>query len=144
MFGSPETTTGGNARKFFASVRRDIRRTGSLKDRDEVVGNTTKVKVIKNKVAPPFKIAEFDIMFGTGISKTGEMINLGIKHEIVDKSGSWFSCGSERIGQGKEKARQFLINNPDIAVEIETKIRERALPTPASSSEENSPADYDA
>lgn len=108
------------------------------------MGNTTKVKVVKNKVAAPFKIAEFDIMFGQGISKIGEMIDLGIKHEIVEKSGSWFSYGSERIGQGKEKARQFLLDNPDVAAEIEAKIRERALPTTASSADEDSPADYDA
>ena len=127
MFGSPETTTGGNALKFYASVRLDIRRTGSLKDREEIVGNTTKVKVAKNKVAPPFKLAEFDIMFGTGVSFEGELIDLGVKHRIVDKSGSWFSYGDERIGQGKEKARAFLKENPQVAAEIEQKIRDAVL-----------------
>jgi recombination protein RecA len=123
MFGSPETTTGGNALKFYASVRLDIRRTGSIKDRDEVVGNTTRVKVVKNKVAPPFKQVEFDIMYGEGISKTGELIDLGVKAGVVEKSGAWFSYGDERIGQGRENAKQFLRDNPDVAASIEDKIR---------------------
>ena len=123
MFGSPETTTGGNALKFYASVRLDIRRTGSVKDRDEVVGNTTKVKVVKNKVAPPFRQVEFDIMYGEGISKVGELIDLGVKAGVVEKSGSWYSYGDERIGQGRENAKQFLRDNPDTAFAIEDKIR---------------------
>ena len=123
MFGSPETTTGGNALKFYASVRLDIRRIGAIKDRDEVVGNTTRVKVVKNKVAPPFKQVEFDIMYGEGISKTGELIDLGVKAGIVEKSGSWYSYGDERIGQGRENAKTFLKENPALALEIEDKIR---------------------
>ena len=123
MFGSPETTSGGNALKFYSSVRMDIRRIGAIKDRDEVVGNQTRVKVIKNKVAPPFRQVEFDIMYGQGISKTGELIDLGIKAGIVDKSGSWFSYGDQRIGQGRENAKQFLKDNPEIANEIEKRIR---------------------
>ncbi|MBJ3763034.1 recombinase RecA [Maribius pontilimi] len=123
MFGSPETTTGGNALKFYSSVRLDIRRIGSIKDRDEVVGNQTKVKVVKNKVAPPFKVVEFDIMYGEGISKTGELLDMGVKAGIVDKSGSWFSYGDERIGQGRENAKTFLKENPAMALEIEDKIR---------------------
>ena len=123
MFGSPETTTGGNALKFYSSVRLDIRRIGALKDRDEVVGNATRVKVVKNKVAPPFKQVEFDIMYGEGISKMGELLDLGNKAGVVEKSGSWFSYGDERIGQGRENAKQFLKDNPAIALEIEDKIR---------------------
>ncbi|HEU0222763.1 MAG TPA: recombinase RecA [Paracoccaceae bacterium] len=123
MFGSPETTTGGNALKFYASVRLDIRRIGSVKDRDETIGNTTRVKVVKNKVAPPFKQVEFDIMYGEGISKTGELIDLGVKAGVVEKSGSWFSYGDQRIGQGRENAKQFLKENPGLALEIEDKIR---------------------
>ncbi len=123
MFGSPETTTGGNALKFYASVRLDIRRIGSIKDRDEVVGNATRVKVVKNKVAPPFKQVEFDIMYGEGISKTGELLDLGVKAGVVDKSGAWLSYGDERIGQGRENAKTFLKQNPAIALEIEDKIR---------------------
>ena len=123
MFGSPETTSGGQALKFYASVRLDIRRTGSIKDRDEVVGNTTRVKVVKNKVAPPFKQVEFDIMYGEGISKTGELLDLGVKAGVVDKSGSWFSYGDERIGQGRENAKQFLKDHPDVASTIEDRIR---------------------
>ncbi len=123
MFGSPETTTGGNALKFYASVRLDIRRIGAIKDRDEVVGNSTRVKVVKNKVAPPFKQVEFDIMYGEGISKTGELVDMGVKAGIVEKSGSWFSYGDERIGQGRENAKGFLRDNPDIARDIEDKIR---------------------
>ena len=123
MFGSPETTTGGNALKFYSSVRLDIRRIGALKDRDEVVGNATRVKVVKNKVAPPFKQVEFDIMYGEGISKTGELIDLGVKAGIVEKSGSWFSYGDERIGQGRENVKNYLKEYPTIALEIEDKIR---------------------
>ncbi|NND17155.1 MAG: recombinase RecA, partial [Silicimonas sp.] len=123
MFGSPETTTGGNALKFYSSVRLDIRRIGAIKDRDEVVGNTTRVKVVKNKVAPPFKQVEFDIMYGEGISKTGELLDLGVKAGVVEKSGSWFSYGDERIGQGRENAKQFLKEHSEIAWAIEDKIR---------------------
>ena len=123
MFGSPETTTGGNALKFYSSVRLDIRRIGAIKDRDEVVGNATRVKVVKNKVAPPFKQVEFDIMYGEGISKTGELIDLGVKAGVVEKSGAWFSYGDERIGQGRENAKTFLKENRDMALEIEDKIR---------------------
>ncbi|MBV7393061.1 recombinase RecA [Mameliella sediminis] len=123
MFGSPETTTGGNALKFYSSVRLDIRRIGSIKDRDEVVGNQTKVKVVKNKVAPPFKQVEFDIMYGEGISKMGELLDLGVKAGVVDKSGSWFSYGDERIGQGRENAKNYLRENSRVALEIEDKIR---------------------
>jgi recombination protein RecA len=126
MFGSPETTTGGNALKFYASVRLDIRRIGAIKEREEVVGNQTRVKVVKNKVAPPFKQVEFDIMYGEGISKTGELIDLGVKAGIVEKAGSWFSYGSQRIGQGRENAKQFLKENPDVANEIEAAIRQNA------------------
>lgn len=123
MFGSPETTTGGNALKFYASVRLDIRRTGSIKEKEEIIGNQTKVKVVKNKVSPPFKSAEFDIMYGEGISKTGELVDLGVKADIVEKSGSWYSYNNERIGQGRENCKLFLQNNPNIANEIEQKIR---------------------
>jgi len=123
MFGSPETTTGGNALKFYSSVRLDIRRIGSIKDRDEVVGNTTRVKVVKNKVAPPFKQVEFDIMYGEGISKTGELVDMGVKAGIVEKSGSWYSYGDERIGQGRENAKQFLRDHPEVALQMEDKIR---------------------
>jgi recombination protein RecA len=123
MFGSPETTTGGNALKFYSSVRLDIRRIGALKDRDEVVGNATRVKIVKNKVAAPFKQVEFDIMYGEGISKMGELLDLGVAAGVVDKSGSWFSYGDERIGQGRENAKQFLKENKNIALDIEDKIR---------------------
>ena len=123
MFGSPETTTGGNALKFYSSVRLDIRRIGALKDRDEIVGNSTRVKVVKNKVAPPFKQVEFDIMYGEGISKTGEIIDLGVKEGIIEKSGAWFSYGDERIGQGRENAKMYLKENENICNEIEEKIR---------------------
>ena len=126
MYGSPETTTGGNALKFYASVRLDIRRVGSIKEREEVIGNTTRVKVVKNKVAPPFKQVEFDIMYGEGISKTGELIDLGIKAGIVEKSGAWFSYDSTRLGQGRENAKTFLRNNPDLAAKIEGQIRQNA------------------
>ncbi len=123
MFGNPETTSGGNALKFYASVRLDIRRIGSIKDRDEIVGNSTRVKVVKNKVAPPFRQVEFDIMYGEGISKMGELIDLGVKAGVVEKSGAWYSYGDQRIGQGRENAKQFLRDNPDVAYEIEDKIR---------------------
>jgi recombination protein RecA len=126
MFGNPETTSGGNALKFYASVRLDIRRIGAIKDRDEVVGNQTRVKVVKNKVAPPFKVVEFDIMYGEGISKTGELLDHGVNAGIVDKSGSWFSYGDQRIGQGRENAKRFMLENPEIATEIEEKIRGNA------------------
>lgn len=126
MFGSPETTTGGNALKFYASVRLDIRRVGQIKDRDEVVGNQTRVKVVKNKVAPPFKVIDFDIMYGEGISKMGELLDLGVKANIVEKSGSWFSYNSTRIGQGRENAKTFLREHPEMAVEIENTIRQNA------------------
>jgi recombination protein RecA len=128
MFGSPETTTGGNALKFYSSVRLDIRRIGAIKKGDEVIGNQTRVKVVKNKVSPPFKMAEFEILYGEGISREGEIIELGVQNGLVDKAGSWYSYGSDRIGQGKENVREFLKTNPDVAVEIEQKIREKLLP----------------
>ena len=130
MFGNPETTTGGNALKFYASVRLDIRRTGSIKKGDEVIGNETKVKVVKNKVAPPFKTAEFDILYGQGTSREGEIIDLGVNARIVDKSGAWYAYNGEKIGQGKDNAREFLRENPELAREIEAKVRE-ALGVPA-------------
>ena len=123
MYGSPETTTGGNALKFYASVRLDIRRIGAIKERDEVIGNQTRVKVVKNKLAPPFKQVEFDIMYGEGVSKIGELIDLGVKAGVVEKSGAWFSYDSQRIGQGRENAKQFLKDNPDIAAKIEAQVR---------------------
>jgi recombination protein RecA len=126
MDGSPETTTGGHALKFYASVRLDIRRIGAIKERDEVVGNQTRVKVVKNKLAPPFKQVEFDIMYGEGVSKNGELIDLGVKAGVVEKSGAWFSYDSQRIGQGRENAKTFLKNTPDIAGKIETAIRQNA------------------
>jgi recombination protein RecA len=126
MFGSPETTTRGNALKFYASVRLDIRRIGQIKERDEVVGNQTRVKVVKNKLAPPFRQVEFDIMYGVGISKTGELIDLGVKAGIVEKSGAWFSYDSQRLGQGRENAKLFLKDNPDVAAAIELAIRQNA------------------
>jgi recombination protein RecA len=126
MFGNPETTTGGNALKFYSSIRLEIRRIGAIKDRDEVVGNQTRVKVVKNKLAPPFKMVEFDIMYGEGISKPGELIDLGMKAGIVEKSGSWFSSGSTRIGQGRENAKQYLRDHADFAHEIEARIRQNA------------------
>jgi len=137
MFGSPETTTGGNALKFYASVRLDIRRIGAIKKGDEVIGNQTRVKVVKNKVSPPFKQAEFEILYGEGISRHGEIIDLGVQHGIVDKAGSWYSYGDDRIGQGKENVREFLRANPAMADEIEGKIRATLLPKSA-------PADADA
>jgi recombination protein RecA len=126
MFGNPETTTGGNALKFYASVRLDIRRIGAIKDKETVVGNQTRVKVVKNKVAPPFRVVEFDIMYGEGISKTGELIDLGVAANVVEKSGAWFSYSGQRIGQGRENAKAFLRDNPQIAAEIEAKIRQNA------------------
>ncbi|MCQ8241683.1 recombinase RecA [Rhizosaccharibacter radicis] len=126
MFGSPETTTGGNALKFYASVRLDIRRIGQIKEKDEVVGNQTRVKVVKNKMAPPFRQVEFDIMYGEGVSKMGELIDLGVKAGIVEKSGAWFSYDSQRIGQGRENSKQFMRDNPQIADAIERRIREQA------------------
>jgi recombination protein RecA len=135
MFGNPETTTGGNALKFYASVRMDIRRTGAIKNGDEVVGNETKVKVVKNKVAPPFKEARFDILYGEGISREGEIVELGVEHKIVEKSGAWYSYKGEKIGQGKDKTREFLREHPEMAVEIENRVREAvgvgALAAPA-------------
>jgi recombination protein RecA len=130
MFGNPETTTGGNALKFYASVRLDIRRIGALKNGEEVIGNQTRVKVVKNKVAPPFREAEFEILYGAGISRNGEIIDIGVAQGFVEKSGSWFSYNGERIGQGKENARTFLDQHPDIAREIEGRIREKLLPVP--------------
>ena len=126
MYGSPETTSGGNALKFYASVRLDIRRIGAIKERDEVVGNQTRVKVVKNKLAPPFKQVEFDIMYGEGVSKVGELIDLGVKAGVVEKSGAWFSYDSQRIGQGRENAKQFLKDNPDMAAKIEAQVRQNS------------------
>jgi recombination protein RecA len=144
MFGSPETTTGGNALKFYSSVRMDIRRIGAIKKGDEVIGNQTRVKVVKNKVSPPFKMAEFEILYGTGISREGEIIDLGVQHGLIDKAGSWYSYGDDRIGQGKENVREFLKSNPEVAVEIETKIRAKLLPdtvaTPAADDAEEAVA----
>ena len=130
MFGNPETTTGGNALKFYASVRLDIRRTGAIKKGDEVIGNETRVKVVKNKVAPPFKQANFEILYGEGISRQGEIIELGVKEGLIQKSGAWYSYNGDRIGQGKENVRNFLKENPDIADEIEAQIRVKAFPQP--------------
>jgi recombination protein RecA len=127
MFGNPETTTGGNALKFYASVRLDIRRTGAIKKGDEVVGNETRVKVVKNKMAPPFKQAEFEILYGEGISREGELIDLGVKHDIIDKSGAWYSYNGNRIGQGKDNVRSFLKDNPDIACDIDQQLRAKLL-----------------
>jgi recombination protein RecA len=132
MFGSPETTTGGNALKFYASVRMDIRRVGSIKDKEEVVGNQTRVKVVKNKVAPPFRIVDFDIMYGSGISKEGEIIDIGVKYDFIEKSGSWFSYGDVRIGQGRENAKQYMKDNPSIADELSEKIKKQLLSAPVS------------
>jgi len=136
MFGNPETTTGGNALKFYASVRLDIRRVGSVKNGDEVIGNETRVKVVKNKVAPPFKQAEFEILYNEGISRLGEVIELGVLHNLIDKSGAWFSYKNQRIGQGKENARLFLKEHTEIAQEIETKLREKLLVSPVKASKE--------
>jgi recombination protein RecA len=124
MFGNPETTTGGNALKFYSSVRIDIRRIGAIKKGDEVAGNETRAKVVKNKVAPPFRQAEFDILYGEGISREGEVIDLGVQHKIIDKAGAWYSYGSDRIGQGKDNVREYLKQNPALSLEIENKVRE--------------------
>ena len=126
MFGSPETTSGGNALKFYSSVRMDIRRIGAIKDKDVIIGNSTRVKVVKNKVSPPFKVVEFDLMYGKGISKVGELIDLGAKAEIVEKSGAWYAYKGEKIGQGRENAKIYLEQNPKVAAEIEMAIREKA------------------
>ena len=126
MFGSPETTSGGNALKFYSSVRMDIRRIGAIKDKDEIIGNTTRVKVVKNKVAPPFKVVEFDLMYGRGISKMGELVDLGAKADIIEKSGAWYAYKGEKIGQGRENAKTYLAQNPKVAAEIEMAIREKA------------------
>ena len=131
MFGSPETTTGGNALKFYASVRMDIRRIGSIKDKEEVVGNQTRVKVVKNKVAPPFRTIDFDIMYGSGISREGEIIDIGVKYDFIEKSGSWFSYGDVRIGQGRENAKQYMKDNPAVAEELSEKIKTQLLSSPA-------------
>jgi recombination protein RecA len=139
MFGSPETTTGGNALKFYASVRLDIRRIGSIKKGEEVIGNETKVKVVKNKVAPPFKTAEFDILYGEGISREGEIIDMGVEAKVLEKSGSWYAYNGEKIGQGKDNSREFLRENPALSVEIENKVREamgiRLIPVPGAPAE---------
>tara|TARA_B100001741_G_C16050036_1_gene368333 strand:- start:36 stop:524 length:489 start_codon:yes stop_codon:yes gene_type:complete len=126
MFGSPETTSGGNSLKFYSSVRMDIRRTGAIKEKENIIGNTTRVKVVKNKVSPPFKVVEFDLMYGKGISKSGELIDLGAKAEIVEKSGAWYAYKGEKIGQGRENAKLYLEQNPKAAAEIEMAIREKA------------------
>ena len=136
MFGSPETTTGGNALKFYSSVRLDIRRIGAIKKRDEVIGNQTRIKVVKNKVAPPFKQVEFDILYGEGISREGELIDLGVKHGIVEKSGAWYSYNGDRIGQGRDNVRDFLKQNADVAHAIDTALRDMLLPAPSGSTKE--------
>jgi recombination protein RecA len=141
IFGNPETTTGGRALKFYASVRIDIRRTSSIKQGDEVIGSRTKAKVAKNKVAVPFKVAEFDILYGEGISRTGELLDLGVEHHIVQKSGSWYSLGETRIGQGREAARAYLVENPDVADEIEYKVREKLGLIPTKETPPAEPAD---
>ncbi|TDJ31968.1 MAG: recombinase RecA, partial [Gammaproteobacteria bacterium] len=147
MFGNPETTTGGNALKFYSSVRLDIRRIGALKRGDEVIGSDTRVKVVKNKMAPPFRKAEFEILYGEGISRQGELIDLGVEHGIVDKAGSWYSYQGDRIGQGKDNARTFLKDNPDTATEIEAKLRDLLIPKPkadAKAQDANENEDQDA
>ena len=136
MFGSPETTTGGNALKFYASVRLDIRRIGAIKKGDEIVGNETRVKVVKNKVAPPFKEIYFDILYGVGISRESELIGMGVQHDIVEKSGAWYSYNGDRIGQGKENVRVFLKEHPEIASEIEASIRAKVFPEKGSEAAE--------
>ena len=141
MFGNPETTTGGNALKFYSSVRLDIRRTGALKEGDEVVGNETRVKVVKNKVAPPFKEANFQILYGKGISKEGELIDLGVKHKMVDKAGAWYSYKGDKIGQGKANSMKFLQENPKIADELESRIRELLLSKPEKRTKEDREAE---
>jgi len=140
MFGSPETTTGGNALKFYASVRLDIRRIGTIKKGDEAIGNETKVKVVKNKVSPPFKTAEFDILFGEGISREGEVIDMGVTARIIDKSGAWYAYNGEKIGQGRDNAREFLRENPALSREIENKVRE-SLGIPLLAADADAPAD---
>ncbi|HET7570830.1 MAG TPA: recombinase RecA [Gammaproteobacteria bacterium] len=135
MFGNPETTTGGNALKFYSSVRLDIRRIGAIKKGDEVIGNQTRVKVVKNKVAPPFKVCEFEILYGQGISRQGEVIDLGVAHNLVEKAGAWYSYNGDRIGQGKDNARQYLIEHPDVQAEIEDAIRAKLLPAKAASND---------
>ncbi|GAB4196515.1 MAG: recombinase RecA [Wenzhouxiangellaceae bacterium] len=137
MFGSPETTTGGNALKFYSSVRMDIRRIGAIKRGDEVIGNETRIKVVKNKMAPPFRQAHFEILYGEGISRVGELIDLGVEHGIVNKAGAWYSYGDERIGQGKDNARQFLRDNPEIADDIDRQLREKLIATAAPSADED-------
>jgi recombination protein RecA len=142
MFGNPETTTGGNALKFYASVRIDIRRIGAIKKGDEVIGSETRAKVVKNKVAPPFRQADFDILYGEGISREGEILELGVLHNVVDKSGAWYIYNGDRLGQGKDNCREFLREHPELAKEIETKIRQAAgvlAPTPAQESGEAAP-----
>jgi recombination protein RecA len=128
MFGSPETTTGGNALKFYSSVRLDIRRIGAIKKGDEIIGNQTRVKVVKNKVSPPFKMAEFEILYGKGISREGEIIDYGVEQDLIEKSGSWYSYKEERIGQGKENVREFLRSNPEISIDLEAQIRAKLMP----------------
>ncbi len=140
MFGNPETTTGGNALKFYASIRLDIRRIGAIKKGDEIIGNQTRVKVVKNKVAPPFKTAEFEILYGHGISREGEIIDHGVEQGIIDKAGSWYSYGDDRIGQGKENVREFLCSNPEIAADIEAQIRAKLLPGKVAAEDEPAPA----
>ena len=144
MFGSPETTTGGNALKFYASVRLDIRRIGALKKGDEIIGNLTRVKVVKNKVAPPFKMAEFEILYGHGISLEGEIIDHGVQQGIIDKAGSWYSYKDDRIGQGKENVREFLRSNPEIAADIEAQIRAKLLPGKETAEEKSEPVAQEA
>ncbi|HET7675497.1 MAG TPA: recombinase RecA, partial [Gammaproteobacteria bacterium] len=143
MFGNPETTTGGNALKFYSSVRLDIRRIGAIKKGDEVIGNQTRVKVVKNKVAPPFKVAEFEILYGEGISRQGEVIDLGVAHNLVEKAGAWYSYHGDRIGQGKDNARQFLIEHPETQAEIEAAIRAKVLPA-KSDANDDVPAEAEA
>ncbi|MEN1729377.1 MAG: recombinase RecA, partial [Pseudomonadota bacterium] len=144
MFGSPETTTGGNALKFYSSVRLDIRRIGALKRGDEVVGNETRVKVVKNKMAPPFRQAVFEILYGEGISREGELIELGVEHGFVKKSGAWYSYGEDRIGQGKENVRQFLKDNPEMAADIERRVREKLMPQAGEGEAEAAPEEAEA
>jgi len=143
MFGSPETTTGGNALKFYSSVRLDIRRIGALKKGDEIVGNQTRVKVVKNKVAPPFKQAEFEILYGEGVSREGELIDLGVAHNFIDKAGAWYSYQGDRIGQGKENVREFLKENPDMAAAIEKQIRDALMPRKVEKANEETVEDQD-
>jgi recombination protein RecA len=145
MFGSPETTSGGNALKFYASIRLDIRRIGSIKKGDEVLGNRTRVKVVKNKLAPPFRQAEFEILYGEGVSQTGELLDLGMEANLVRRSGSWYSLGDERIGQGRENARQYLLDNPQVAADLGRQIREaNGLKSASASDEDGSDVSDDA